>query len=63
MLTVKHGIDLIEVSQKLSQGMSGGPILANTGQVMGIIHKGGPKEGRDFALNISTLLAGLAGQP
>jgi RNA-directed DNA polymerase len=48
-VTVKSGIKLIEVTQKLTQGMSGGPLLdAN-------IHKGGPSEGRDFAVHINVL--------
>jgi len=60
MTTHKHGIKLLEVSQKLSQGMSGGPILNKSGQVVGIIHKGGPAEGRDFAIDISVLHSMLA---
>lgn len=59
-LTVKSGVQLIEVNQKLSQGMSGGPILDAAGEVIGIIHKGGPTEGRDFAIHIDVLLEWLA---
>lgn len=59
-LSVKHGIDLIEVTQKLSQGMSGGPVLDNDNAVVGIIHKGGPSEGRDFAIKIEVLNVWLA---
>lgn len=54
-LTVKSGVGLIEVNQKLSPGMSGGPLLDATGQVIGIIHKGGPTEPRDFAVHIDVL--------
>ncbi|MEP0234419.1 reverse transcriptase domain-containing protein [Roseibium sp.] len=41
-LTVKHAVPLIEVTQMLSQGMSGGPLLAENHSVLGVIHKGGP---------------------
>ncbi len=51
-LPVKHGVDLIEVSQKLSQGMSGGPLINNKDAVVGVIHKGGVKEDKDLAIGI-----------
>lgn len=54
-LTVKGAIQMIEVTQKLSQGMSGGPLLNNENAVAGVIHKGGPSEGRDFAIHINVL--------
>jgi S1-C subfamily serine protease len=54
-VTVKGGIQLIEVTQKLTQGMSGGPLLSADDAVAGIIHKGGPSEGRDFAIHIRVL--------
>lgn len=54
-ITVKSGIQLIEVTQKLTQGMSGGPLLDANDAVAGIIHKGGPMEGRDFAVNLKVL--------
>ena len=54
-LTVKSAVQLIEVTQKLSQGMSGGPLLDANDMVAGIIHKGGPEEGRDFAVHIAVL--------
>jgi RNA-directed DNA polymerase len=54
-LTVKSAVQLIEVTQKLTQGMSGGPLLDDKDRVAGIIHKGGPGEGRDFALHIKVL--------
>jgi S1-C subfamily serine protease len=54
-LTVKSAVQLIEVTQKLTQGMSGGPLIDANGAVAGIIHKGGPSEGRDFAVHIDML--------
>jgi RNA-directed DNA polymerase len=54
-ITVKSGVQLIEVTQKLTQGMSGGPLLDADDEVAGIIHKGGPNEGRDFATHIRML--------
>jgi S1-C subfamily serine protease len=54
-LTVKSAVQLIEVTQKLTQGMSGGPLVDANGAVAGIIHKGGPSEGRDFAVHIDML--------
>lgn len=54
-LTVKRAVQLIEVTQKLTQGMSGGPLLDANDAVAGIIHKGGPGEGRDFAVHIKVL--------
>lgn len=62
-LTVKHGVRLIEVTQKLPQGMSGGPLLSSQCAVVGIIHKGGPDEGRDFAIHMDVLAAWLAEKP
>lgn len=54
-LTVKSAVQLIEVAQKLPHGMSGGPLLDANDAVAGIIHKGGPEEGRDFAIHIKIL--------
>jgi S1-C subfamily serine protease len=54
-LTVKSAVQLIEVTQKLTQGMSGGPLLDANDAVAGIIYKGGPEEGRDFAVHIQVL--------
>ena len=54
-ITVKNAVRLIEVTQKLTQGMSGGPLLDANDTVAGIIHKGGPHEGRDFAVHIRVL--------
>ncbi len=54
-VTVKFGIRLIEVTQKLTQGMSGGPLLDANDAAAGIIHQGGPMEGRDFAVSLEVL--------
>ncbi|WP_292508752.1 reverse transcriptase domain-containing protein [Methylobacterium sp.] len=59
-ITVKSAVRLIEVTQKLTQGMSGGPLLDADGAVAGVIHKGGPEEGRDFAIHIDVLNSWLA---
>ncbi|MER8522269.1 reverse transcriptase domain-containing protein [Mesorhizobium sp. M0644] len=59
-LPVKHGVKLIEVTQKLSQGMSGGPLLDGNDAVVGVVHKGGPGEGRDFAIHVEVLNDWLA---
>ncbi len=63
VLTPKSGVQMIEVTQQLTQGMSGGPILDADGHVVGIIHKGGPGEGRQLAVNISQLWQWLAATP
>lgn len=62
-LTVKHAVKLIEVTQKLSQGMSGGPLMTQDHAVMGVIHKGGPNEPRDFAVTLSELKNWIATLP
>lgn len=59
-VTIKGGRQLIEVTQKLTQGMSGGPLLDASAGVAGVIHKGGPEENRDFAINIGMLTAWLS---
>lgn len=53
--TVKSLIKLLEVNFKLVQGMSGGPVIDANDEVVGIIHKGGPNEKRDFAIVIAEL--------
>jgi S1-C subfamily serine protease len=35
-------VNLLEVGFKLTQGMSGGPVVNDKDQVVGVIHKGGP---------------------
>lgn len=59
LLTARFGVQMIEVTQQLTQGMSGGPILNNAGEVVGIVHKGGPDEGRQLAIRLSELEASL----
>lgn len=54
-LPVKSGVDLVEVSQELAQGMSGGPIVDGHDGVVGIVHKGGPEEARQLAIAIGVL--------
>lgn len=54
-LTTKNARELIEVTQLLTPGMSGGPLVDGDGGVVGIVHKGGPGEGRNFAINIRML--------
>ncbi|MDO3432119.1 reverse transcriptase domain-containing protein [Rhizobium sp. CBN3] len=53
--SVKHAVPLIEVTQMLTQGMSGGPVVDSGDKLAGIIHKGGPEEGRDFAVHVKAL--------
>ena len=55
-LPVKSSVQLIEVFQKLAQGMSGGPILDDDGKVAAVIHKGGSEEARDFGVHIQVLM-------
>lgn len=54
-LPMKSAIEMIEVSQELAQGMSGGPIVDADDGVVGIVHKGGPEEARQLAIAISVL--------
>lgn len=55
LVTTKSAVRLIEVDQTLTQGMSGGPVIDAEDGVVGIIHKGGPGQGRDFATHIQAL--------
>lgn len=59
--TVKSLIKLLEVNFKFIQGMSGGPVINANDQVVGIIHKGGPTEKRDFAIDIAEFDSWAAG--
>ncbi|WP_374304388.1 reverse transcriptase domain-containing protein [Ferrovibrio sp.] len=52
---VQSLVDYIEVTQILAQGMSGGPLIDTNNNVVGIIHKGGPGEGRNLAVAIKML--------
>lgn len=60
-LTVRGGVDYVEVTQTLGQGMSGGPVLDNDNGVVGVIHRGGPDEWRNFAVALKMLDDWLAG--
>jgi S1-C subfamily serine protease len=59
LLTARSGVQMIEVTQQLTHGMSGGPILNVANEVVGIVHKGGPGEGRQLAIRLSELKASL----
>ncbi|WP_132314241.1 trypsin-like serine protease [Martelella mediterranea] len=59
-LPVKSLVAKIDFSQKLVQGMSGGPLVTHENEVAGIIHKGGPTESKDLAINVEELLKWLA---
>jgi RNA-directed DNA polymerase len=48
----KSLVDYVEVTQKLLQGASGGPLLDSQGRVAGVIHKGGPLIERDHAVHV-----------
>jgi S1-C subfamily serine protease len=55
-LSIKSSVQRIEVDQELSQGMSGGPVVNADGYVVGIVHKGGPDEARQVAIDVRELL-------
>lgn len=57
VLTPKFGVPLVEVSQQLSQGMSGGPVIDREGKVVAVIRSGGPSEPRQFAVNAKEIAA------
>lgn len=52
----KHGVKLIEVSTILSGGISGGPIVNDRYEVVGVAHRGGSQEHKQLAVEISELL-------
>jgi S1-C subfamily serine protease len=54
-LPIKSAVQQIEVTQKITKGMSGGPLLDQEGRVVGINHKGGPGEDRDLGIHIKEL--------
>lgn len=54
-LPIRSSCQMVEVSQELAQGMSGGPVMNAHDQVVGIIHKGGPQEARQIAIAIEVL--------
>jgi hypothetical protein len=51
----KHGVKLIEVSPILPGGISGGPIVNDRYQVIGIAKRGGHTEPKQLAVDISEL--------
>lgn len=57
---VRSMVRQFEVSQTLSQGMSGGPMLNADNRIVGVIHRGGAKEERNFAVAIKELTDWLA---
>ncbi|NJR77499.1 RNA-directed DNA polymerase [Sphingomonas sp. OV641] len=59
-LPIKSGVQMVEVQQMLTQGMSGGPLTDPDDGVIGIIHKGGPEHGRQLSVAIEVLRDWLA---
>lgn len=57
VLTAKFGVPFVEVTQQLSQGMSGGPVVDREGNVIAVIRSGGPSEPRQFAVNAKEIAA------
>lgn len=53
----RHGVKYIEVDATLDNGLSGGPIVNDRYEVMGVIHWGGGDISRQFAINISEVIA------
>lgn len=54
-LPVKSAVKLIEVTQVIYQGMSGGPLLDDDNKVIGINHKGRPDSDRNLAVHIAEI--------
>ncbi|MFC5326316.1 reverse transcriptase domain-containing protein [Bradyrhizobium oligotrophicum] len=52
----RHAVKFVEVSAVLSDGLSGGPIVNDLHQVVGIAHKGGGSEHKQLAVDVSELL-------
>ncbi|MHC2294031.1 RNA-directed DNA polymerase [Bradyrhizobium barranii subsp. barranii] len=52
----KRAVKLLEVSAVLPDGISGGPIINDLHQVVGIAHKGGNLEQKQYAIEVSELL-------
>ncbi|MHB8270591.1 reverse transcriptase domain-containing protein [Bradyrhizobium sp.] len=52
----RHAVKMLEVSAVLSAGISGGPIINDLHQVIGIAHKGGSSEHKQLAIEVSELL-------
>jgi hypothetical protein len=47
---------MIEVSAILTDGMSGGPVLNDKYEVIGLIHKGGNQEHKQLAIDVGELI-------
>jgi len=52
---IRHAVHCYEVSQILSSGMSGGPVLNDRSEVLGIIKSGGASEDRQICVSIQEL--------
>lgn len=52
----KSAVKYLNLSFKVGQGMSGGPVLDEKSRLIGIIHKGGPGELRDYAVHAEELV-------
>ena len=52
----KHGVKLLEVSAILTDGISGGPIVNDQHQVVGIAKKGGNQERKQLGVEVSELI-------
>lgn len=51
----KRGVKLLEVTALLSDGLSGGPILNDRFQVMGVVQRGGSAEPKQYAVDVREL--------
>lgn len=58
-LSIKSGVQMVEVQQMLTQGMSGGPLMDQNDGVVGVIHKAGPEHGRQLSIAIDVFHAWL----
>jgi RNA-directed DNA polymerase len=55
-IVTRSTVKMLNLSFKIGQGMSGGPILDKTQRVVGLVHKGGPGELRDYGVAIDAVL-------
>lgn len=53
----KSAVKLLDLSQNLDDGMSGGPVVNERYEVVGIVHKGGRTETRQLAVSIAELFS------
>lgn len=56
-LNVRSTVKFLNLSFKVGQGMSGGPVVDDYARVIGMIHKGGPDELRDYAVVIDEVFS------